>query len=375
MNPADWTLVRHPPTGNRSLQAHDAADALALAEPAAQAPGRVLVVNDAFGGLSIPLVGAGAEVVAWGDSVLAEQAIARNLARNGLSVEAVRLVPSTQAPEGPFDVVVLKVPKTSALLESQLVELRSVLAEGATLIGAGMVKHIHSSTVAAFETIIGPTVTSLATRKARLIHPTFDPDLRPDLPAPVRYETEPDRAGRRCGVISRANVFSQAKLDIGSRLMLQHLPVVADGADVLDLGCGNGVLGTALAATFEHGSITFTDVSHAAVASAADTYATTMGGDDHRARFRTVDLAAGVPDASIDVVVINPPFHDQHVVGDETAKRMFAEAGRVLRPGGEVRVIGNRHLGYHRRLGRRFGEVTVVASNPKFVVLSAHRSG
>ncbi len=174
-------------------------------------------------------------------------------------------------------------------------------------------------------------------------------------------------------MISRANVFSQSKLDIGTRLLLAHLPTVPDGGAVLDLGCGNGVLGASLALTFDGGSITFTDVSHAAVASARDTYVATMGDDDDRARFHSVDLAAGVADRSIDVVVINPPFHDQHVVGDDTARRMFAEAERVLRPGGEVRVIGNRHLGYHRLLGRRFGAAEVVASNPKFVVLSARR--
>ncbi len=81
MNPADWKLVRHPPTTNRSLQAHDAADTLVLAELGSTSLDRVMVVNDGFGGLSIPLVGAGAEVVAWGDSVLAEAAVARNLAQ------------------------------------------------------------------------------------------------------------------------------------------------------------------------------------------------------------------------------------------------------------------------------------------------------
>ncbi len=373
MNPADWKLVRHPPTTNRSLQAHDAADALALAEVGATSLGRVIVVNDGFGALSIPLVGVGAEVVAWGDSVLAEEAITRNLANNGLNSGAVQFVASTGSPAGRFDAVLIKVPKTSALLEAQLLGLRSVLSEDTRVIGAGMVKHIHTSTVAAFEAIIGPTITSLATRKARLIHATFDPDRRPDSPDPTRYRTEPDGKGRSVEVVSRANVFSQSKLDIGTRLLLAHLPTVPDGGAALDLGCGNGVLGVSLALTFSGGSVTFTDVSHAAVASATDTYVANLGDVDSRARFLVTDLAAGVADRSMDVVVINPPFHDQHVIGDETARRMFAEAERVLRPGGEVRVIGNRHLGYHRQLGRRFGAAEVVASTPKFVVVSARR--
>jgi 16S rRNA (guanine1207-N2)-methyltransferase len=72
-------------------------------------------------------------------------------------------------------------------------------------------------------------------------------------------------------------------------------------------------------------------------------------------------------------VVNNPPFHDDHAVGDATAWRMFRDAHRALRPGGELWVVGNRHLGHHAKLGRLFGGCTTVAANPKFVVLRAER--
>ena len=50
---------------------------------------------------------------------------------------------------------------------------------------------------------------------------------------------------------------------------------------------------------------------------------------------------------------------------------MFAGARAALRPGGELWVVGNRHLGYHARLRRLFGNCEVVACDPKFVVLRA----
>jgi 16S rRNA (guanine1207-N2)-methyltransferase len=50
---------------------------------------------------------------------------------------------------------------------------------------------------------------------------------------------------------------------------------------------------------------------------------------------------------------------------------MFSGARRALRPGGELWVIGNRHLGYHVKLRKLFGNSRVVASDPKFVVLKA----
>lgn len=366
-DPAEWRLHRHPTTRDRSLRAFDAADQLALGEIAALArPGsRALVVNDGFGGLAVPLVAAGCEVVSWGDSVLAETALARNLEENGLG--PVPTVPSTEPPEGRFDVVVVKVPKTLAFLEEQLVGLRSCVDANTTILGAGMVRHIHTSTLGLFERAIGPTVTSLAKKKARLIHPTLDGSLQPEPPDLIRYVTD---AGVVC--VNRANVFSHGKLDIGTRLLLDHLPDVVEGSAVVDLGCGNGVLGASVAVHGVPGRVTFCDISHAAVASAEATWNENLAADD-RATFSATDLAAGVPDASVDLVVINPPFHDQHVVGDDTAVRMFAEARRVLRDGGEVRVVGNRHLGYHKRLGRLFGDVETVGSNPKFVVLSSRK--
>ncbi len=67
----------------------------------------------------------------------------------------------------------------------------------------------------------------------------------------------------------------------------------------------------------------------------------------------------------------NPPFHSHRATTDTTARRMFGTARAALREGGELWVVGNRHLGYHVRLRRLFGNCEVVASDPKFVVLRA----
>jgi 16S rRNA (guanine1207-N2)-methyltransferase len=52
---------------------------------------------------------------------------------------------------------------------------------------------------------------------------------------------------------------------------------------------------------------------------------------------------------------------------------MFEQAKNSLRTGGELRIVGNRHLGYHLKLKRLFGNCEVVASDRKFVVLSTIR--
>ncbi|MBP3934117.1 MAG: methyltransferase, partial [Pseudomonas sp.] len=83
-------------------------------------------------------------------------------------------------------------------------------------------------------------------------------------------------------------------------------------------------------------------------------------------------LASQAPD-SLDVVLCNPPFHQQQVVGDFLAWRMFQQAREALVVGGALYIVGNRHLGYHSKLAKLFRGVEQVAATPKFVILKARK--
>jgi 16S rRNA G1207 methylase RsmC len=52
---------------------------------------------------------------------------------------------------------------------------------------------------------------------------------------------------------------------------------------------------------------------------------------------------------------------------------MFQHSKQQLNRGGELWVVGNRHLSYHIKLKRLFGNVRTIASNKKFVVLAAKK--
>ncbi len=328
----------------------------------------MVVVGDRWGALVTAL--AAHEPVQITDSHLAQEATRANLARNGVAPGAVRLLTTQDPPPARIDVLLVRVPKSLALLEDQLLRLAPAVHAGTVVVGTGMVKEIHTSTLALFERVLGPTRTSLAEKKARLILCTPDPALeRPANPWPLTYRL-PEDAGAVGGrtVVNHAGVFCADRLDIGTRFFLRHLP--APGARrVVDLGCGNGVVGTAVALADPDAEVLFTDESFQAVASAEATYK--ANGVPGHAEFRVGDGLAGVPDASVDLVLNNPPFHSHQATTDATAWRMFTGARRVLRPGGELWVVGNRHLGYHVKLRRVFGNSRLVASDPKFVVLKA----
>lgn len=394
----DLGLTRFPEDPRERLRAWDAADEYLLRHLAGQADsadgratalaGRaVTVLGDRWGALTTALAAPSATapdgadpaappaaVTQISDSHLAQRATLANLARAGADPAAARLLTTRDTPPDRIDVLLVRVPKNLALLEDQLHRLAPVLHPDTVVLGTGMVTEIHTSTLRLFERIIGPTRTSLAVRKARLILCTPDRALDPGPnPWPHRFAL-PGDIGAVSGrtVTNHAGTFCADRLDIGTRFLLAHLPLAAPGARVVDLGCGNGVVGTAVALAAPGAELVFVDESYQAVASAEETFRGNLG-PDVPAEFLTADALAGeaVPAGSVDLVLNNPPFHSHQATTDTTAWRMFSGARRALRPGGELWVVGNRHLDYHVKLRRLFGNCRTVAGNPKFVVLKA----
>lgn len=381
-----------------TLQAWDAADeyllkAVAELDPPLADGARVLLLNDRFGALTCPLkhhlAAIQGELVNQSDSWLAQETTRHNLSRNQLDASRTYFIDSLANPSGEFDLVLLRIPKNLGLLEDQLIRLRACLRPDTRLIATGMIRNTPPTAWKVMDRIIGPTVPSQGWKKARMIHvtPEFRPESRPDSrrdtpsPYPVRYPL-PEIAGRawpQIDLINHANVFSRDKLDIGTRFFLEQLPTPADHdtpvTDIIDLGCGNGVLGTLMALSFPDSRIRFLDESFMALASAQATFSAAHGDaerpDSEQAEFLAGDGLKGQAANSADLILCNPPFHQDHVVGTHTAETMFEEAARVLRPGGQLWVVGNRHLGYHKVIGRHFLELGTVASNAKFVVLNA----
>jgi 16S rRNA (guanine1207-N2)-methyltransferase len=366
---ASLDLIRQPEQQNEPLQAFDAADEYLLSHLAEQQPAaelRVLVLNDSFGALAASLAGK-VNVVSSGDSFLAAQGLEKNLARNGMAFDAVTHIPSSEALAGPFDRVLIRVPKTLALLEEQLIRLQGQLAPGAQVIAGAMIKHLPRAAGDLLERYIGPVQASLAVKKARLLIATAEAKAPVTSPYPTRYRLDTPAIE----LLNHANVFCREGLDIGTRAFLPHLPKSLGSARVADLGCGNGVLAIASALQNPDAHYTLVDESFMAVQSAAENWHAALG--EREVTVRAGDGLAGQEPQSLDVVLCNPPFHQQQVVGDFLAWRMFQQAREALVVGGALYIVGNRHLGYHSKLARLFRGVEQVAATPKFVILKARK--
>jgi 23S rRNA (guanine1835-N2)-methyltransferase len=364
----EFTLRRFPLREKESLRPWDAADEHLLKNLGEEPPSagcRLLIFNDSFGALAVALNELRPQV--WSDSFLAGRGLAHNLEANGLDPGSVPFVPADRTPSGPFDLVLLKLPKSLAHWEDTLLRLRPLLSEDARIITGGMIKHSPARAFELLESILGPTTTGLGWKKSRLAFTSFDGERSlPDRLADVVYTLED--AG--LSLSNGPNVFSRDHLDLGTRYLLKHLPKTDKPLQVLDIGSGNGVLGLVLARQCPAARVLGIDESYQAVASAR-LNAANLGLTEDRVSFQVEGGLQELPAASYDLVVCNPPFHQAQVVGDQIAWGMFHQSRRVLKPGGRLMIVGNRHLGYHVKLQRLFGNCRVVASDRKFVVLEA----
>ncbi|QNE36485.1 methyltransferase [Leifsonia shinshuensis] len=366
-------LRRRPDVEAPNLFASDAADRL-IADLAGDDVLRdgLVVVGDAYGALTLAAAARGARSIrVHQDPLTAERALDANADELGLagSYEHRPLDGSLVAGAR---TVLLRLPRS---LEA-LAEIAALTAEHAhpevVVYAGGMLKHMTTAMNSVLGEVFGDVQASLARQKARVLTART-----PEPAAATALDRWPDRAfDAETGlhVCAHGAAFAGATVDIGTRFLLTVLGDAApDARTAIDLGCGTGVLASALATARPEIRVIATDQSAAAVASARATAA--ANGVAERVEVVRDDGLASQPDESADLIVLNPPFHIGGAVHTGIAHRMFADAGRVLAPGGELWTVWNSHLGYRPALERAVGPTRQIARNPKFTVTASTAKG
>ncbi|MDE1212781.1 methyltransferase [Vibrio aestuarianus] len=362
------SLHRFPKRTNETLQAWDAGDEYVInyvEEQGLDAGKRILILNDSFGALSC-WFSQNHHVTMMSDSFISHRGTLKNLHNNGGN-EIELLTTMDDIPQH-IDLVLFQLPKSNRHLIWQLVQLRNQLPTGCPVIAVNKAKEIHTSTLKLFEKYLGETTTSLAWKKHRLVFSV--PNCTPI--QEVNSFVEWDVDGESIHLKNLPNVYSGESLDLGARFLLQHLPQDPNLRHVIDLGCGNGVLSVKMGQLNPQARITCVDESFMAVESARQNLMDNLG-EDRNIQCITNNCLDGFKQDSAFLVLCNPPFHQQQTITDHIAWQMFCDAKHVLNKGGQLLVIGNRHLGYDVKLARLFGQdqVKTVATNNKFVILQA----
>lgn len=364
-------LRRAPDLEAPNLHAVDASDRLILDEAGAAieaAPDSVVVIGDRYGALTL---GAAAFFGASGirvhqDPLVGELALDRNAAAQSMSGCFEHHALDGALLSG-ARVVLMQLPKSL----DQLDEVAGLIAQHAdpdvVVFAGGRIKHLTPTMNEVLGRHFGEVSATLARQKSRV--------LVGRLPQPSQNEWPKREFSDELGlwVCAHGGAFAGTRLDIGTRTLLGHLDQMAPDARLaIDLGCGTGILAAALKRSRPEVEVRATDQSAAAVASAR---ATMQANELDVTVTRDVGLAS-LPDASADLVLLNPPFHTGTTVHAGVALQLFEEAARVLRPGGELWTVFNSHLAYRSALTRTVGQSRLVEQNTKFTVMvSTARTG
>ena len=133
-----------------------------------------------------------------------------------------------------------------------------------------------------------------------------------------------------------AGVFSRGEVDTGTKLLLEALPEEM-GGEILDLGCGWGVIGISIARKWPAAKVTMADVNTRALELSRE--------NAKRNRAEVIctesDGMAAFEGKAFDAVVTNPPIR----AGKQVIYKMFADAAECLKPGGALYLVIRKQQG------------------------------
>ena len=366
------SLRRWPDLESAELRAWDTADALILDEAGTLLHGSgVVVIGDEYGAITLGALDRGASSVrVHQDRLSGELALHANSsvgaadlrradssgsadtagAYESLSLVAELVVGAT--------LVLLRLPRSLDALDEIAALIAAHASSDVVVIAGGRIKHMTVTMNEVLGRHFGRVDVTHARQKSRGLI------ARKPLPgslAEPRRKLHPDLG---LWVVATGGVFAGASIDIGTRALFGALDRVGPFESAVDLGCGTGILAAALARQNTAARVLATDESAAAVASAT----LTLQANELEAAVTRDDAASAVPNRSVDLVVLNPPFHTGAAVHSGVSTKLFEGASRMLRPGGELWTVFNSHLDYRPTLERIVGGTRQIERTPKFTI-------
>jgi 16S rRNA (guanine1207-N2)-methyltransferase len=269
-------------------------------------------------------------------------------------------------PAGPFDLAILRLAKARDEQEMAVHAVLSVLRpEGRLVLYGGNDEGIRSAASWLGE-LCGAVETVARRGHGRVLavrRPCRLANLRPALADWRRLSSLPI-AGRARPWVTYPGIFATARIDAGTALLLETLPVMPAAARVADFGCGSGVIAAALRlgpdsepALIDHDSV--------ALIAAKENV---PGG-----RAILASSLSGASAGPWDLILSNPPLHVGIAESHQTLQRLIAEAPAHLAPGGSLQLVLQRRLAVEQLLAQHLADVHLLADNGRYRVWRAHR--
>lgn len=180
---------------------------------------------------------------------------------------------------------------------------------------------------------------------------------------PAKHAIEALLRGNRVIFVSASGTFSKKRIDAGTRLLIEK-SLLQDGWKVLDLGCGYGPVGIAVAKAFPKAEVVMTDVNERAVALAQDNVKLNKLGN---ARVLKGSLYNPVAEEKFHAILLNPPM----AAGRKLCFEMIEKSVEHLVPGGLLELVARHNKGgrmLEEKMKEVFGNVEQLAKKSGYRV-------
>ncbi|MFD0872466.1 Ribosomal RNA large subunit methyltransferase G [Chlamydia abortus] len=175
--------------------------------------------------------------------------------------------------------------------------------------------------------------------------------------------------GRDFQFVTDAGVFSKNAIDFGSRLLIESVEVAED-AKVLDVGCGYGPIGIAVAAEVSLGSVTMIDINERAVELAREN---ARRNGLANVKVMQSNMLEQVLDDRFHCILTNPPIR----AGKAVVHQIFEQAYHCLLPSGQLWVVIQKKQGAPSaklKLEEMFGQVEEITKDKGYRIFKATKT-
>ena len=175
--------------------------------------------------------------------------------------------------------------------------------------------------------------------------------------------------GREFRFISDSGVFSKKTVDFGSRLLIETFRLNEEVAgDILDVGCGYGPMGLALAYAYPARLVEMVDVNERAMSLARRN---AEANNIRNVKVYESNTYDQVPEErQFAAIVSNPPIR----AGKQVVHRNLSEAHVHLLPGGTLTVVIQKKQGApsaEQKMLDVFGNVAVIARDKGYWIIQS----
>ncbi|WP_033542808.1 class I SAM-dependent methyltransferase [Planococcus sp. CAU13] len=166
-----------------------------------------------------------------------------------------------------------------------------------------------------------------------------------------------------------AGVFSKNEVDFGSRLLIEAFEESSVVGPLLDVGCGYGPIGIAIARSFPQKKVHMVDVNLRAIELARKNAARNNA---ENVEIYESDGLSSVKEEGFSAILTNPPIR----AGKETVFRFYEEAGMKLAAGGSLWVVIQKKQGAastQAKLEELFGNCRVADKKKGYFIFEARK--